>query len=289
MYSFKVNLMSSELSSEGKPQFLGSLASLLSLLGILLFFSGWSYRWAYFAYFSLDINEQTFSAQSFIILPFHILSNNLLASTLAVVTFAVLIAVTLRLLEILRIVSTNWQYRNKWIQLLYSRFRLSDTNMYGPQQVLASLTDEAVVVIWALIIVFLLSRQQGLTDARRDAVEQTSRLPVVSLILPQSDNVLAQDLLLLEDNGQAITDLPLANHALIGDLELAREIRSTSLSNDKKRQVWRLLAQEPEGWLYLIRTMPETPTRTDRPLVLAIPNAKQGQSLILSPESTQHN
>lgn len=161
--------------------------------------------------------------------------------------------------------------------------------MYGPQQVLASLTDEAVVVIWALIIVFLLSRQQGLTDARRDAVEQTSRLPVVSLILPQSDNVLAQDLLLLEDNGQAITDLPLANHALIGDLELAREIRSTSLSNDKKRQVWRLLAQEPEGWLYLIRTMPETPTRTDRPLVLAIPNAKQGQSLILSPESTQHN
>jgi hypothetical protein len=110
---------------------------------------------------------------------------------------------------------------------------------------------------------------------------------VVSLLLPQSDGVLAQDLRLLEDNGEPIPDPPLRGHALIGDLNLARDLRGTSLSDGKRQQVWRLLAQEPTGWLFLIRTLPSTAAANERPTVLAIPNAKQGQVLILSPESPE--
>jgi hypothetical protein len=258
----------------------------------MLFFAGWIYRWAYFAYFSLDINEQTFSAQSFVILPFHIFLGsfwNLFRTIVSLVALVVLISLTFALFEYLRMVSASLLFGNHWIQLLCSRLRLSEINICLRQKATASLINEAVVVFWVLLIVFLLSKQQGLLDARNDAVEGTTTLPVVSLILPKSDGALAQDLRILEDNGQAIYDLPLANHALVGDLELAREFRTTSLSNDNGQQVWRLLAQEPEGWLYLIRTVPKSLTGTERPLVLAIPNAKQGQSLILSPESARHD
>ena len=281
--------MSINADSENKPQFLGSFASVLSLLGIALFFAGWTYRWAYFAYFSLDINELTFSAQSFVILPFHIFSENLLVTTGSIVALAVLIPLTSRLVEHLRMVTINLLHCNKWIQRSYSQFRKVDAKVIGRQHTPTSLIDEAVIAIGILIMVFLLSKQQGLSDARRDAVEQTSLLPVVSLILSQDDGVLAQDLRLLEDNGNAISDLPLLNHALIGDLDLAREIRSTSLSNNNQQQVWRLLAQESEGWLYLLRTMPKTATSAERPLVLALPNAKEGQALIISPNSPRIN
>jgi hypothetical protein len=117
---------------------------------------------------------------------------------------------------------------------------------------------------------------RGTRGARRSGIEAE-----------HADGVLAQDLRLLEDNGEPIPDPPLRGHALIGDLNLARDLRGTSLSDGKRQQVWRLLAQEPTGWLFLIRTLPSTAAANERPTVLAIPNAKQGQVLILSPESPE--
>lgn len=152
------------------------------------------------------------------------------------------------------------------------------------QRFITSLLDEVVIVAWVLITIFWLSQHRGLEDAQRDAIEGRSTLPVVSLILAQGEGILAQDLRLLEDNGEPIPDPALVNHSLIGDLNLARYLRSTSLSDGARQQVWRLLTQEPEGWLYLIRTLPPSATAMVRPIVLAIPNAKQGQALILSPE-----
>jgi hypothetical protein len=113
--------MSSDSNSERRSQLLGSFASLLSLLGIMLFFAGWIYRWAYFAYFSLDINEQTFSAQSFVILPFHIFLGsfwNLFRTIVSLVALVVLISLTFALFEYLRMVSASLLFGNHWIQLL---------------------------------------------------------------------------------------------------------------------------------------------------------------------------
>ncbi len=49
---------------------------------------------------------------------------------------------------------------------------------------LRSLVNEIVIVSWVLIVIFWLARWQGVTDARRDA-GQNSTLPVVALITPQ--------------------------------------------------------------------------------------------------------
>lgn len=49
-------------------QILGTFASLLGLLGIFLYFTGWIYRWAYFGWFSLEINRLDLPLRSF--LPF---------------------------------------------------------------------------------------------------------------------------------------------------------------------------------------------------------------------------
>lgn len=279
--------MTSETSGEKTSPFLGGFASILSLLGITLFFSGWIYRWAYFFYFSLDVNAQPYSAQSFLIVPIQIyLGNvaNVFQTLLALLLLPLLISLTIRLFNGLWLQVSNLWGRLPWSRSLPLRLGLPGSVPEDRQRFLASLLDEAVIVAWVLIAIFWLSQHRGLADARRDASEGRSNLPVVALVLPQGEGILAQDLRLLADNGEPIPDPPLANHALIGDLNLARDLRATSLSDGGRQQAWRLLTQEPEGWLYLIRTLPPNAQPQERPMVLAIPNAKQGQALILSPE-----
>jgi len=273
--------MVNENSSEKKTLLLGGFSSILSLLGITLFFSGWIYRWAYFSYFSLDVNVQTYTAQSFLIVPIQIYlgsAGSLLKTILVLLALPLLISLSRRFLNGLQI---------SWIRSLQARLALPSVGLKDRRQFTASLRDELVIVAWVLIAIFWLCKHQGLADARRDAVDSSSTLPVVSLLLPQSDGVLAKDLRLLEDNGEPIPDPPLRGHALIGDLNLARDLRGTSLSDGKGQRVWRVLAQEPTGWLFLIRTLPSTAAANERPTVLAIPNAKQGQVLILSPQSPE--
>ena len=50
------------------------------------------------------------------------------------------------------------------------------------------------MVIWLLLILFWLARIQGTTDARRDAVNETSTLPVITLVLPEKQIALGQNL-----------------------------------------------------------------------------------------------
>ena len=279
--------MASENSGEKKTPFLGGFASILSLLGITLFFSGWIYRWAYFSYFSLDVNEQPHTAQSFLIIPIQIYVGNftiVLQTLLAVLLLPLLISLTIRLLNGLRLQATNLWGRLPWRRSVPFWLGLAGSDQKDRQLLLVSLMDEAVIVGWVLIVIFWLSQHRGLADARRDASEGRSTLPVVALVLPQGEGILAQDLRLVEDNSEPILDPTLANHALIGDLNLARDLRATSLSDAGRQQVWRLLTQVPEGWLYLIRTLPPNAPPQERPMVLAIPNAKQGQALILSPQ-----
>lgn len=278
--------MAPEPGNEQRPPFLGGFASILSLLGITLFFSGWIYRWAYFAYYSLSLNDQSFTAQSFLIVPIQIYlgtPSNLLKTLLLLLALPLLITITLVLIKWLTALVAQLPNRCPALQPLLALRRAPDSRLTEARRFLASLVDELVIVAWVLILLFWFSQDQGLHDARRDAVETTSTLPSVSLVLPQRDSVLAQDLRVLNDSGEPIADPPLTNQVLIGDPELAREVRSTSLSDAQSQQVWRLLNQETTGWLYLIRTIPASSKAEARPLVVAVPNARRGQTLVLKP------
>ncbi|MEB3199423.1 MAG: hypothetical protein VKK62_02695 [Synechococcaceae cyanobacterium] len=60
-------------------------------------------------------------------------------------------------------------------------------------------------------------------------------------------------------------------------------MRHSTLSDPGAKQAWRLLNQEPTGWLSMIRTLPPDARADDRPLLIAVPNAKRGQALVLAP------
>lgn len=282
--------MPTEPVNDKYPPFLIGFASILSLLGITLFFSGWIYRWAYFAYFSLKLNDQSFTAQSFLIVPIQIYlgtPSNLLKTLLLFLALPLLITITMALIKRLSALVAHLPSRFPGLRPLLAVPAAPEARLAEVRRFLASLVDELVIVAWVLILLFWFSQDQGLRDARRDAVEATSTLPAVSLVLPQSDGILAQDLRVLNDSGEPIPDPPLVNQVLIGDAELAREVRSSTLSDPQSQRVWRLLNQEPSGWLYLIRTIPASSNADDRPLVVAMPNAKPGQSLLLKPAYPQ--
>lgn len=278
--------MAGEPGTDNTPSFLGGFASILSLLGITLFFSGWIYRWAYFAYFSLNLNDQSFSAQSFLIIPVQIYLGsitNLLTTLGLLLALPLLITATLAVLNRLAAFLALLPARRPWLRNILSLQEAEADRLAEARRFLASLIDELVIVVWLLILLFVFSQHRGLQDARRDAVESTSTLPVVSLVLPQADSILAQDLRLLEDSGEPIPDPPLANQVLIGDLSLARLVRASTLSDNASQHVWRLLDHEPLGWMYLIRTLPASADASQRPIVIAVPNASSGQTLLLSP------
>jgi hypothetical protein len=208
---------------------------------------------------------------------------NLFKTLLIVLALPLLIAISLAVLHKLAGLLASLSSRMPWIRNLRALLSQPTARTPGGQHLTANLLEELVIVGWVLILLFWHSQHQGVEDARRDALEVSSTLPVVSLVLPQQDGILSQDLRLLDNSGEPVPDPPLANHVLIGDLDLARSIRATSLSDRNTQQVWRLLANETSGWLYLIRTLPASAPASARPPVLAIPNAKQGQSLILGP------
>jgi hypothetical protein len=258
-----------------------------SLIGIILFFSGWIYRWAYFSFFGLDINLQSFLSQSFFIVPIQIFFGsvyNILRTAILILSLPLLSSMTVIYVNRLRLLAAILIARILIIPVRHKCLCLAKDRSGRRQPFFPLMLNETVVAAWALILTFWLSHQQAQSDARRDAVDSTSTLPVVSLLVPTTGFVLGQDLRHLDDNNQLITDPELKNYSLIGDHNLARDLRSTSLSSPEKKQVWRLLAQETGGWLYLVRTMPPSANKDDRPMVLAIPNASQGQALILGPE-----
>ncbi len=266
--------------------FLAGFASILGLIAICLFFSGWIYRWAYFSYFSIDVTSQNYTVQSFLMVPLQIYLGSLVN-----IAKTVLVLVLIPLLSLLSITALHRTYAflgrasslSPCLIHFRQRFFLVDQLDRSSLRTYVSLIDELVIVGWVLTLLFWFSQHQALQDARRDAVNATSTLPVVSLVAPRQDNVLGADLRILNDGGDPIADVPLEGSVLIGDRLLARDIRSTTLTNVSDELVWRLLTYGDSSWLYLIRTIPAGSGGEVRPLILAVPNARRGQMLILSP------
>lgn len=266
--------------------FLGGFASILGLIAISLFFSGWIYRWAYFSYFSIDVTSQNYTVQSFLMVPLQIYLGslgNIIKTALVLVLIPLLSFVSITILHHLYAVFARIFTLNTRLMHLLQRLVPVDSMDRSKLSTYGSLIDELVMVGWVLSLLFWFSQHQGFQDARRDGVNGTSSLPVVALVALRQDTVLGADLRVINDGGEAIADVEIDGSVLIGERLLARAVRSINLSNTGDDQVWRLLTYEDNSWLYLIQTISADAPKEVRPLVLAVPNARRGQMMILSP------
>ncbi|MBC6479043.1 MAG: hypothetical protein GDA56_16025 [Hormoscilla sp. GM7CHS1pb] len=139
---------------------------------------------------------------------------------------------------------------------------------------------EIVVVAWVLTILFFLARTQGYLDARRDAVNDTSTLPVITLVTKEDSLGLGSQL-----NDETADPSP-KNFGDRGLYEqwIGRELNNTTDSNSSDIIVWRLLINS-NSQFYIFPTLPKDAPLAARPPVVVIQHSGEGnQLMILSPE-----
>ena len=270
--------------SPQKTEILGTFASILGLLGIFLYFTGWIYRWAYFGWFQIEINRLDLPARSFLFVPIQVFFGNPSASLLtlfAIIIGTILIKLTLWLVQPLPTKSKLWSVQsvaNNPHQLQHKLQQLLTIPRFFADIIPPALRKDLIVVIWLLIILFQLAKYQGTIDARRDAVNETSTLPVITLVLPEKQIALGRNL----DN--LLLNPSLKGYRIIGSKELFNDLRGQE-SNDSKAnppRVWRLLL-ENNKWIYVFPALSAQSQDDERPPILAINQDKEGQLMILAP------
>lgn len=270
--------------SPQKTEILGTFASILGLLGIFLYFTGWIYRWAYFGWFQIEINRLDLPARSFLFVPIQVFFGNPSASLLtliAIIIGTILIKLTLWLVQPLPAKSKLWSVQsvaNNPHQLQYKLQQLLAIPRFFADIIPPALRKDLIVVIWLLIILFQLAKYQGTIDVRRDAVNETSTLPVITLVLPEKQIALGRNL----DN--LLLDPSLKGYRIIGDKELFDYLRGKE-NNDSRTnppRVWRLLL-ENNKWTYVFPALSAQSQDDERPPILAINQDKEGQLMILAP------
>jgi hypothetical protein len=247
------------------PNPLGAFAGLVGVLTIFLFFTGWVYRWAYFGFFEIELNSLNLPAQSFLIVPIQVILGDvgkIGLATLATFAVIVLIKVTMYLFQRFRQFSLP-----PWLRWL--------TDLL-PQ----SLGRDFVIVAWILIALFQLAQWQGIEDAKRDAVNQSTTRPLITLVSPSDKFAMAATLdKKLNENKTKEPEYPqLKNLRIFGDVQQFRDLYANR--TNRADSSWRLLI-ESGNWLYIYRTLPEPSDL--HPYVLAV-NTGDGrvQSIILS-------
>ncbi|MFM7713441.1 MAG: hypothetical protein ACKO7A_12225 [Microcystis sp.] len=140
---------------------------------------------------------------------------------------------------------------------------------------LASLVNELIIIIFVLTALFWLARWQAQTDAGKDAVNNTSSLPVVTIIMPK-DAAWGRKL-----------DNPLenpANFRIIGDRQAYNRLLGeelTDISNPQKPRVWRLLFKG-NGYSYLFPALPQKDPKLTIPVAIVYERDNGVQLTILN-------
>lgn len=267
---------------------LRNIISVAGLLGASLYFTGWIYRWAYFSYYQLEVTTLDFPLESFLLVPLQVFFGNAyrIFHSLGVVLFTfVLIVVTLVVVTLSSQQLTAFLRYQSFLHPKLPRYIRNRGLRFPSLTFLRSLFDEAIIVFWVLLVLFWLARDQGWQDAQRDAINQTSNLPVVALISPDSQLIIGRKLDISPTTGEQEFHNPsLQGHSLIGDPKLIDKIQSEGLNDTSEGKVWRLLI-ERGNWIYLFRTLSKAEIeKKARPVILAIPEVASGKQLmILSP------
>lgn len=293
--------MSNSPEAKNVPGILGGIASIVGLLGISLYFIGWIYRWVYYGFFQLEVTTLDLPLQSFLLVPLQVFfgSPKIIIRTIIFLLFIpFLIQVTLWLLEVIGDAFRN-RFQNQQLKTppsrsqkpsrivqLWQSFAAFSLAKFNSMKLVRSLVDEAVILFWVLIVLFWLAYTQGLDDAKRDALNETSTRPVVAFVTPEKKLILGRDLDVMLQ-GKIAGDPSVAGYHLLGDLELFKKLREEDTNDLKEERVWRLLI-ERGGWIYLFPTLSKNAGADERPPVIAI--EKGGESLmILSPNLPEAN
>ena len=280
---------------------LGNFASVVGLLGVALFFTGWIYRWSYFYCFQLNVITLDLPVESFFLVPLQVFLGDgwtILRSAIALLLTALAIYLSLWLVNsinktvaakingtITRWLSYPYGRRFRWLYRILNSWQQFNVNRYNSIKLLRSLVDEIIIVGWVLLVLFWSAYHQGIADARRDAGENSS-LPAVALIGKQDNIALGRKL------DDPTFRLDPKGFKAIGDAGLFADLSKrdyTDINNPQEPRVWRLLL-ERGNWIYLFPALTKE-QQTDpkaRPPVIAIQPSQSGaQLLIVSPEPSQ--
>jgi hypothetical protein len=122
---------------------LGKLVSVIGLLAIALYFTGWIYRWFYFGFFQVELTTLNLSLESFYIASFSLLFRSpwAILKTIAAIGAAILgMVMTFKAVAVLR------RILHQPLQKLIQKLGLSANQNYQ-LQFLASLLDEVIIVL----------------------------------------------------------------------------------------------------------------------------------------------
>ncbi len=267
---------------------LGTFISLLGVLGILLYFTGWTYRWAYFSFYELDINTLNLSLESFFLVSIQVLIGNIGNFTLSIITAIItmiVIKITLWLISDTKVLSQPLKSQSIILskpfksQSIVNKYKLKIHGFWLFKKIrsftqgnLHPLISEAIIVAWILTALFCLGTWQGSADAFLDAVNETSTKPIITLATKSDNLALGRDL------DDLFTNPSLKGFRIVGDVEQFKKVRgqeTNDTTNPKQPTVWRLLIQN-NGWIYIFPALASGAKGDQRPLLLAI-NAEQGQ------------
>ncbi|HEY9830841.1 MAG TPA: hypothetical protein V6D26_09685 [Stenomitos sp.] len=276
--------MSETPQTTNDSKVLGAFAGAITLFSIALYFTGWIYRWAYFGSFRISILSLDLSTQSFLIVPIQVFLGSWQAFLLTLLSIG-LILVSIVLVPVLL----------KWTSMRLENFS-SRKNRRGNadnspnlvhRQIVKSLDSpllrDLVIVACVLTVLYWIARCQGETDAREAMSNDTSLLPVITLVQPEKGLGLGYSL-------KDATYSSLDKVRVIGDVGLfennlrGQEVKipgSSSQIGD-----WRLLVSS-KGWLYLFQALPPNSDPKNRPLVLAVREGGGEQLMILSPRASK--
>ena len=282
-----------------EPNLLGKITSLIVLIAVGLYFTGWTYRWAYFSFFQIEVTRLNLPLESFYIASFQALCGHPLAilrTVVAAIVVAIAIHLSLwiidnfifqslnKLFAKMRSHLTTYASRHplSWIGQQLASFADFSSTQFNSVKFLGSLLTEIVIVIWVLTALFWLAQWQADVDAWEAAVNETSTLPVITFVGSKDNTPIGRE---LEDPFNNPS-----NFRIIGDQGwynnlLGRELTDTS--NPDQAIVWRLLIDQ-DTHFYTFPALPAQKAKSDanlRPPVLVIYKSDGGdQLMIISPE-----
>lgn len=252
-----------QTDSEFNP--LNKLISLFVLLGAALYFTGWTYRWMYFGFFQLEVTTLNLPIESFYFAALQTLCGEPAA---VLKTTSALLLNLFVILFIAQIRPGIGTYTEK-LPLISS----SKTHI---RQILGDLLNELIIVILIMTSLFWLARGQAEADAWKDAVNETSSLPLITVVLPERKAALGRN-----------PDNPLENPTgfrVIGDQALYDNLLGQELTDNSdlnKKRIWRLLIDR-EGYFYIFPALPSKDKNLTIPVVTIYQSVNGDQLTILS-------
>lgn len=261
-------------SSEFNP--LGKLISVLVLLAAALYFTGWIYRWAYFSFFYLEVTTLSLPNESFYFAAFQTFFGDLWAIPRKILFLLVIIGAT-----VITFAGQRWLIKYlKRLPIALSKSQAKIVNF------LSSLLNEFIIVIFVLMALFWLATWQAKDDAWKDAVNETSALPIVTIVMPQ-DASLGRKFNNPLESRSTKTNLP--NFRIIGDLQSYKRLLDNELndiSNPDKPRIWRLLLKG-NGYSYIFPALPKKEAKLTFPVVIVYERDNGVQLTILNSSLSQ--